>query len=425
MAGKECPSQEFRERAMQALGQGQADPLAAAATAAAAAAGGISESSPSPVGMAVTTPPAGTGGKLSKASGRGGVKAGNKEEKAEGKKSAGKRARGELGAAGEGGKKSKKKERLKEESKEEDEEEEEAIQQWIQCAKCDKWRRLQCDQATVDALSDDWECGEPPAKPALGMPSCEVPEDEVDSEETDAGDRDSDEEGGDEAADEGKTEWAKFGTDVVRYLMVSYNQEDIASAAGLTSAGVISAWLNGKVGQFSKPNFNKTGRKMWKWASSVARDRLQEAATSRGSLSSAGGSSRRDMAAQLGVEESSLNLWLEEGACGNKESLQGEPELRGAIKRVVDWLGDLTCPTCNKHTLRLGNSGVGPGVRSQMNAFRSHLQTCRGPMLSLSETEEGEWSTDGLGLIKVYTPRHPSVSSSLHPPTRHTHHPPT
>ena len=57
------------------------------------------------------------------------------------------------------------------------------IQQWVQCARCDKWRRLQCDEATVAALAEDWHCGDAP----LGI-SCKVPEDEVDSSETDAGD---------------------------------------------------------------------------------------------------------------------------------------------------------------------------------------------------------------------------------------------
>ena len=97
----------------------------------------------------------------------------------------------------------------------------EEIQQWVQCAKCDKWRRLQCDQATTDALSDDWECSHPPLNK-----DCSVPEDEVESDESYAG---SDIE---TCSDE--SEWGSFGTDVVRYLMVSYNQEDVAQAAGDT-----------------------------------------------------------------------------------------------------------------------------------------------------------------------------------------------
>ena len=93
-----------------------------------------------------------------------------------------------------------------EEPDEEDDEEEEEIVNWVQCSKCDKWRRLAVDQATVEALPDDWDCGAAPLRI-----SCSVPEDAVESSETDAGQ--SEEEDDD-------TEWGGCGTDIVRYLMV-------------------------------------------------------------------------------------------------------------------------------------------------------------------------------------------------------------
>ena len=58
---------------------------------------------------------------------------------------------------------------------------EDDVVNWVQCGKCDKWRKLQVDQEALDALADDWDCSCPPLQI-----SCDVPEDVDETSETDA-----------------------------------------------------------------------------------------------------------------------------------------------------------------------------------------------------------------------------------------------